>query len=378
MTSPWLKVFCSLLCILVVASNIRSMMGWSERRGVSDDLCYLRQAHLFQKSGLSGFHTDLTLDTDGYFNRLLAEVGHPEWNGAAATVCHIDMRTGKRVLQYPPGVGAVLAIFPEGHQVVPFYMMANMLVLLMALLAIILARSRAAVLGTGLFGCLALYFMVNPAKASYSIAPTMAICAVVGFLTAKFFVLDDRRKQWLVAALLGLLLGLSVTFRIPNLFLSAGYGVFFLAAFAVQRNFNSFMSGVLFGIASLVGIMPTLVSNTLNAGNPVASTYGGQDVSLPDFTFSIMPAYLGDLQGILVLAAIAGAIALIFTRRLWPIAAIMAVNLVVNLGYFLSHPVFTQYYLMPLAMLSLWILMFTLLVFAEKDNRPLPAPVGVL
>jgi hypothetical protein len=60
-------------------------------------------------------------------------------------------------------------------------------------------------------------------------------------------------------------------------------------------------------------------------------------------------------------AAIAWVAALLHRRRareFRPIALITAVNLAVNLGYFLSHPIFTQYYLMPLAMLSLRCLLF--------------------
>jgi hypothetical protein len=41
------------------------------------------------------------------------------------------------------------------------------------------------------------------------------------------------------------------------------------------------------------------------------------------------------------------------------VASIVAVNLVTNLAFFLSHPIFTPYYLMPLAMLSLWTLLAT-------------------
>ena len=35
------------------------MSRWNESRGVYDDICYLRQAHLFQRFGLDGFDTDI-------------------------------------------------------------------------------------------------------------------------------------------------------------------------------------------------------------------------------------------------------------------------------------------------------------------------------
>jgi len=39
-------------CVIVLASNFWIMRDWTERTGVYDDICYLRQAHLFQRFGL--------------------------------------------------------------------------------------------------------------------------------------------------------------------------------------------------------------------------------------------------------------------------------------------------------------------------------------
>ena len=40
------------------------MRNWTERTGVYDDICYLRQAHLFQRFGLGGFDTNISRDDD--------------------------------------------------------------------------------------------------------------------------------------------------------------------------------------------------------------------------------------------------------------------------------------------------------------------------
>jgi hypothetical protein len=46
----------------------------------------------------------------------------------------------------------------------------------------------------------------------------------------------------------------------------------------------------------------------------------------------------------------------------------------VNLSFFLSHPLFTPYYMIPIAMLSLWSLLFaSLLQFPEAVEDRLPA-----
>ena len=84
--------------------------------------------------------------------------------------------------------------------------------------------------------------MINPTKASYSVAPTMMVCALAGFLTAKLFKAEPRHRL-LLLALVGLLIGLSVNFRLPNLFLAAGYCLYLAGAFLLARNKETFLQG---------------------------------------------------------------------------------------------------------------------------------------
>jgi hypothetical protein len=106
---------------------------------------------------------------------------------------------------------------------------------------------------------------------------------------------------------------------------------------------------------------PTLIANAINAGSPLATTYGGQDVTPPDFSLSIVWQYVADMQFVLlVLAALAVAFLLSARSRggTRNVALVTGLNLLVNLAFFLSHPVFTPYYTVPIAMLSLWSLLF--------------------
>ncbi len=366
-----LKVICGLLCLLTLASNVRSMSRWSEARGVYDDVCYLRQAHLFQQFGPGGFDTDISRDDDRYLASKLKEIGFPTWSDLTTAPCHTSIpTTGKRVLQYPPGTGMALAAFPEGHQVVPLYVTASLIVFGFALFGIFRARGVSEVLFAGTFGCLAVYLMINPSKASYSMAPTMATVAAIGYLTALLFAGASRHRH-LVIALLGLLLGLSVNFRLPNLLLSAGYFLSFGIAFLSSRKIRIALDGALFSVAFMIGMAPTLLANAINAGSPFATTYGGQDVAAPDLSFKIVWQYAADPQ--FALLGLAGAsIAFLLGTRGDPgtrsdpgirrVALLTAINLVVNLAFFLSHPVFTPYYTVPVAMLSLWSLVFAPLV----------------
>jgi len=363
---PYLKAACGFLCFLILASNIWSMSRWNEARGVYDDVCYLRQAHLFKKFGFSGLDTNLARDDDHYLSLKLKEIGFPGWADVTKAPCHTPMpATNKLVLQYPPGTGFMLALFPEGFQVIPLYVSATVIVFGFALLGIFYARSTVSILSAAAFGCLAIYLMINPAKASYSVAPTMVICALAGLLTAKLFLVEKRWHRPVFAGLVGLLIGLSVNFRLPNLFLASGYLVFFLVSFLGSRKIEAALQGASFGTAFLVGMAPTLVANAINADSPFSTTYGGVDVTPPEFSLSVMWNYVADMQFVwLVLAGAWTALTLRWHRGngTRQIALVTAANLLVNLAFFLSHPLFTPYYTVPIALLSLWSLLFASLL----------------
>src|SRR5438105_5400305 len=168
------KILCGLFCLLVLVSNIWSMSRWNEARGVYDDICYLRQAHFFQRFGFSGFDTDISRDDDGYLASKLKEIGFPTWSDTSTAPCHTPMSAARKlVMQYPPGTGLVLALFPPGFQVIPLYVLATTIVFGFALIAISYARSTLLIVFAGGFGGLATYLMINPANATYSMPPTL-------------------------------------------------------------------------------------------------------------------------------------------------------------------------------------------------------------
>jgi hypothetical protein len=158
-------------------------------------------------------------------------------------------------------------------------------------------------------------------------------------------------------------MGLAVNFRLPNLFLASGYFVLFSVAFLSSRKIEIFLQGACFGAAFLAGMAPTLLANAINAGSPFSTTYGSADVTPPDFSLSVIWRYLTDMQ--FVLLVLAGVWTGLMLRRgngTRQIALVTAANLVLNLAFFLSHPVFTPYYTVPIAMFSLWSLLFASLL----------------
>jgi len=71
--------------------------------------------------------------------------------------------------------------------------------------------------------------------------------------------------------------------------------------------------------------------------------------------------YLGDhFQVALLALAIAGVVWLLLTREQGArrVAVLTAANLAVNLAFFLTYPIATPYYTIPISLLSLWSLLF--------------------
>jgi hypothetical protein len=356
-----IKILFSFLFLAILASNVRSISHWSESRGVYDDICYLRQAHLFQRFGWHGLDTSLDRETDGYLAGKLRSIDFPNWNEPTRAPCHTQTADGSKwVMTPPPGTGFALALFPEGFQVIPLYALANMIIAGFALYGLWRAREPASLASAAVLGALSITFMINPTKASYSMAPTMVVCVLAGLFTARLFV-DDGRRRLLMIAAVGILLGLSASFRIANVVLSAGYFLFFGLSFLIWRTRETFVSGLALGLAILVGLLPVFAANLVNSGNPLVSAYGGQDTAPRSLDPAVLRAYLRDTQFPLIV------IACVWTALLWRFAnhagvrkltLLVAGNLALNLAFFATHPVFTQYYIIPILMLSLWTLLF--------------------
>lgn len=359
-----LKAAAGSIFLIILVSNFWTMRNWTERTGVYDDLCYLRQAHLFERFGLGGFDTDIRLDDDQYFSTIAKEIGYSGWNDPNLYPCHNKMAaTGKTVIQYPPGTGFLLSLFPEGFQRVALYASADLAIFFVALWAVWLSRTWGLIACSTGAGAMALYFMINPAKASFSIAPTFMTCAIVGYLTVKMLTGSSRRSRILATVATGFLLGLAVSFRLPNLILSAGLFIWLSMDALKTRKSNAIWTFVVFGASYLVGIAPTLVSNAINAGGPFSTTYGPSDLVPLDFSFSIAKEYISDLQGGLIIFILALALWTLRSAGRNSVSVVVITNLFCNLIFFLSHPIFTPYYLMPIAMLSLWSLLF------NRDSR---------
>ena len=236
MKNPFaLKIVFAALCLVMLGLQLRSMSGWTEDRAVYDDICYLRQAHLFQRFGLAGFDTDISRDDDSYLKPKLKAIGFPGWNDQKQLPCHnFFPATGKLVIQYPPGPGMVLALFPEGRQVVPMFMLATIAVFCVALLGDFSGANARFDRHRRIVRRLRhLHHDQSDQGQLFDGADRGRVRAVGISRRAMADVITAGFANALLVAL-GLLLGFAVDLRLANLFLASGYCFSFSSPFSAR------------------------------------------------------------------------------------------------------------------------------------------------
>jgi hypothetical protein len=383
MSATHAKLLGSLILCCVFFPVLFTMSHFDDFPAVADDICYLRQAHLFQRFGISGLNTDIQLDDDGYFSDLL------ERKRIKETPCHHDMpATGKVAMQYPPGTGFILSLFPGGMRRASLFGASTIVIASLLFSALWRSRSYGEIFAWTVFGSLTLYFMINPTISSDSLPPTMAICALVGALTPHLFAHSTYNKMLVIAATIGLLLGISVDVRLANTFLAVGYFTCLLYAAIKRFDLEALALLSCFTAGFIFGVLPTFLANYINVGSPFKTTYTGADTALPQFDFGEVAQtllYYGrpSNQGLVLWTAV---IITVFLHRIAGpslpgrrIQLIVYTNMIVNLGYYVTHPIRTPYYAMPFAMLTLWIALSSQRSWMKPfpEHRPLNTRLSV-
>jgi hypothetical protein len=85
------------------------------------------------------------------------------------------------------------------------------------------------------------------------------------------------------------------------------------------------------------------------------------DALSPGLSFGVIWHHVADMQFVLLVLATAWTALILRLNRgngITQAAVVAAGNLLVNVAFFMSHPVFTPYYTIPVATLSLWSLLF--------------------
>ena len=354
---------------LILASNIWSISSWSEARGVYDDFCYLRQAHLFQTHGLGGLNTNVSRDEYHYLSTKMNELNVPAWENPGAPPvtprCRLQINSSSSTRRdrlcdghVSTGVPGDFAFWPGARRLVSGCLPFS-------------TEPPHSILTTAAFADLALYMMINPSKASYSMAPTMVVCALAGFLTAHLFVRTPQRHRTSMTILTGLVVGLAVNFRLANLFLSADISCFLVLPFCDRGNSKRSCRA------------------DRSRWNP-GGNHADPDLQRDQCRQSILdnvrryplrfersdnryqcPAGLCHRPAVLLL--VLASVWVVAILRLYKggtrsVALVTALNLVVNVAFFMTHPTFNPYYVVPIAMLSLWSLLFASLMWPVESE----------
>jgi hypothetical protein len=326
-----------------------------------DPFGYLRQARLFDERGLvAGLDTRL----DNATVRLLVEtasgLGLPPdaWSQAVAPRCHrYNRATGAVVLQYPPGHGFLLSLFPEGVRARSLHLAVMAATAAMTFTLVILADSiLVATLAAGLGIMVTLLYVTGTGY--WSATPSLLLAIVLARLGIAALAAPTMRRRIVFAALIGLMLGFATDVRIANGLLLAGYGAA-LAALMVRAPLRATLPAAVAAIAALaMGVSPTLYANAVNAGSVLSTPYGAGDTSAPSLAVIAANAeyyFTGGRRAVMLWIAVAAASVLVATRRRLPsplaqtVPWAVAVNLGVGLAFFLTHAVTARYYLMPIA-----------------------------
>ena len=260
-----------------------------------DPFGYARQAELFRQNDLiAGLDTRFdNVETRELIN--LARSIDPNGNHGSAWVIaphchHYNSATEHVILQYPPGTGLLLSLFPE--KVALAYVFIIGMTLVAATFTAFVGVSRPPWLPSLLATVtLALIYWtlfhppLNVVFSSPSIPITVALIPVIAALSFATFRGLERSARPSLALLFGFLCGILLSIRLANAILLIGIATHIAVSIRIWR-FGSFrrvafaLSAALAGFA-VTGPLLILSANRINAGSIFATTYSPMDASPP-------------------------------------------------------------------------------------------------
>lgn len=336
-----------------------------------DAFGYLRSAQMIRRGE--------AFDVQNQQTRLLIEelkkrdLPVAEWGHAVAPHAYRYIEKSDKVsLQYPPGTGLLLALFPQGYGVFGLTLATIIAILGGAIVLIKRAwkrRDEVSIIATTVIAASALVTLERIGFRSFSINAIVLPLLLATWAAA--------RRDALVA---GALTGFCMFIRVPAVFVAPG-----IAWLACRNRRDLFRFGVGVGVT---GVLPLAIYNWIYAGAPWAPTYGSSDTAGP--TLSVLtksiPYYLGielgaKLNWVLILAGLAG---WKYSEKRSKQAAFL--TFLIGLSYFITHHILIPYYTTPSILAAVGCLLFPLALGTSQPQKagfaangyPLAALVGVL
>jgi hypothetical protein len=188
-------------------------------------------------------------------------------------------------VQYPPGTGLVLAMFPQGEAVYRLNRIVVFVFVLAGLATLTLAQVRGAWASVGLVALalsLGLIVLGRLGALSFSMNAVLVpiLLTTVFSLMALWLKTKERDRLALLCALLaGMSLGFATMIRLPSFLLSAG---FLVLLWPGLRNFRIKSLPVLFALGvTIAGVIPVVINQHNVAGAWYLSTYAIVDAAPP-------------------------------------------------------------------------------------------------
>jgi hypothetical protein len=300
----------------------------------------------------------------------------PRWDEVVAPHAHHYFpRSGYVGVQYPPGTGLALAVFPQGEAVyglnrvvVSVFALSGLCVLLVAAWK----RAWASIALVVLALSLALLVLARMGEASLSInavlVPIFLTCLLS--LIALWLNRSGRdRLAFVCAFLAGVSLGFATLVRLPSFLLLPGFVILLWPGWRGLLRFTSLPLALVLGTA-LAGVLPVLINQSDVAGAWYLSTYASVDAAPPtlESVKSNVSFFLGNGPGAVdnwaLLVAVAGFAGFVMVTRAggakgdegtkdrlgfnWQRVAVAAATLwVISICYFLTHRITAPHYMIP-------------------------------
>jgi hypothetical protein len=274
----------------VVRNSYRESLSTEEFAYACDSFGYLRMAKQIRHGYEHGVWPEFKLESPQ--TRLLIDfmqqnnVAVPRWEEVVAPHAHHYFpQSGYVGVQYPPGTGLVLAMFPQGEAIYRLNRIVITIFVLAAIAGLALAQVRGAWAATGLIVLaltLGLLVLGRLGALSFSmnavLVPILFTC-VFSLLALRFKNTSRDGLALLCALVAGMSLGFATMIRLPSFLLSAGFLVLLWPGF---RNFRIKSLPVAFALGvTLTGVIPVVINQHNVAGAWYLSTYATVDSAPP-------------------------------------------------------------------------------------------------
>lgn len=340
-------------------------------------------------------------------------LGVENWEEVVGPHAHHYFPRSDRVgVQYPPGTGLLLAIFPQGQALHRLDRSTIGIFLAVGLLTLALAAYKQAWFSAGLVVlALALGFEILGRIGNSSFSINAVLAPLLLSITCLCLALTRSRESrkgsrvfWLATFLSGLFFGLAVLVRLPVLLFVPGIMVLLWPARLLDWKKNGLVA---FGLGTLiVGALPLAIFQSRLVGAWYLPTYGRSDAAPPtlDRLQENIVFYLGGGDGSTcnwaVLAVTMCSLALIFwpgrltvpravargigqehlkentnsSNSLSPRRLLIAAVLIwaTSTAYFLTHRIAIHFYAVPCAFAVVTLLAFG--AFSLESTRAVAAP----